>query len=153
MLARTRERVERGGIHDTDLHHACLCPMMGSTASTDGRSPASSSMSTPVTSSCDSARNCWPRRTPPGVLPNRRALYWRLQRRLKQTALFGHSPSRHQRHKYDVLTVREMGRAAGVELQTVTFFVLPLQRYKGRVVSGRRPRIGTLFLADLQRTT
>jgi hypothetical protein len=44
-----------------------------------------------------------------------------------------------------------MGNAAGLELRGVTLFALPLQRYTGAVLSGRRPRLATLFLADLQR--
>jgi 2-polyprenyl-3-methyl-5-hydroxy-6-metoxy-1,4-benzoquinol methylase len=157
MLARTRERLKRGGIHEADLRHHLL-PLPGDEL--DGLAGRAqlivmSSVIEYVDADQELLGQC-ARMLAPGAhllasFPNRRALYWRLQRTLKQTALFADSASRHQRHQYDVLTVREMGRAAGLELQTVTFFALPLQRYAGRLVSARRPRIATLFLADLQR--
>jgi 2-polyprenyl-3-methyl-5-hydroxy-6-metoxy-1,4-benzoquinol methylase len=159
MLARTRERLGRAGIHDTDLRHHLL-PLPEDVV--DGLSGQAqvitmSSVIEYVDADQELLRQCARLLAPGGHLlasfPNRRALYWLLHRWLKQTPLFARSASRHQRHQYDVLTVREMGRPAGMELRTVTFFALPLQRYTGRLVSGRRPRIATLFLADLQRTT
>jgi predicted SAM-dependent methyltransferase len=85
--------------------------------------------------------------------PNSRSLYWRLQSLLRRTALFTRSDSRHQRHQYDARTVRDLSHAAGVELRGITFFALPLQRYTARLVTGRRPRLATLFLADLERAS
>ena len=70
---------------------------------------------------------------------------------LKGTPLFAHSASRHQRHQYDPPMVRAMARTAGLEVRSVTLFALPLQRYTEGVLPGRRPRLATLFLADLQR--
>ncbi len=83
--------------------------------------------------------------------PNRRSVFWRLQRALKRTPLFAASASRHQRHQYNPGTVREMARAAELEMRGITFFALPFQRYTDGVLPKRRPRLATLFLADLQR--
>jgi 2-polyprenyl-3-methyl-5-hydroxy-6-metoxy-1,4-benzoquinol methylase len=159
MLARTRERLERGGIHDADLRHHLLPLPDDVVDGLAGRAQliVMSSVIEYVDADQELLRQCARLLAPGGHLlasfPNREAVYWRLQHRLKQTRLFARSASRHQRHQYDVRSVREMGRAAGLELQTVTFFALPLQRYTGRLVSGRRPRVATLFLAHLQRTT
>jgi SAM-dependent methyltransferase len=159
MLARTRERLERGGIREAELRHHLLPLPDDVLDALAGRAQliVMSSVIEYVDADQELLRQC-ARLLAPGAhllasFPNRRALYWRLQRTLKQTALFAHSASRHQRHQYDAVTVQEMGRAAGLELQAVTFFALPLQRYTGRLVSARRPRIATLFLADLQRPT
>jgi 2-polyprenyl-3-methyl-5-hydroxy-6-metoxy-1,4-benzoquinol methylase len=158
MLARTRERLERD-VHDADLRHQVLPLPDDVVAGLAGQAQliTMSSVIEYIDGDHELLRQCARMLAPGGHLlasfPNRQAVYWRLQRRLKQTPLFARSASRHQRHQYDVRSVREMGRAAGLELQTVAFFALPLQRYTGRLVSGRRPRVATLFLADLQRTT
>jgi 2-polyprenyl-3-methyl-5-hydroxy-6-metoxy-1,4-benzoquinol methylase len=157
MLARTRERLERAGVHDANLRH-CLLPLPDDVVERLAGQADLITMSSVieyVDADDELLRQCARLLAPGGHLlasfPNRRALYWRLQRVLKPTPLFAGSASRHQRHQYDVETVRQMGRAAGLELRAVTFFALPLQRYTARLVSGRRPRLATLFLADLQR--
>jgi 2-polyprenyl-6-hydroxyphenyl methylase/3-demethylubiquinone-9 3-methyltransferase len=83
--------------------------------------------------------------------PNRRSLYWRVQRRIGRTALFARSDSRYQRHQYDPVRVGELAQAAGLHSREITYFALPLQRFSERILRGRRPRLATLFLADLQR--
>jgi SAM-dependent methyltransferase len=42
--------------------------------------------------------------------PNRRSVYWRLQRALKSTPPFAPSASRHQRHQHDPGTMRDVAR-------------------------------------------
>jgi 2-polyprenyl-3-methyl-5-hydroxy-6-metoxy-1,4-benzoquinol methylase len=159
MLARTGERLERAGVHDADLRH-CALPLPDDVVDRLAGQADLITMSSVVEyvdADDELLGQCAKLLAPGGHLlasfPNRRALYWRLQRLMKQTPLFAGSASRHQRHQYDVETVQEMGHAAGLELRAVTFFALPLQRYTGWLVSGRRPRLATLFLADLQRTT
>ncbi len=83
--------------------------------------------------------------------PNRRSLYWGVQRRLRRTPLFTRSDSRYQRHQYDPVIVGELARAAGLYVREITYFALPLQRFSRRILRRRRPRLATLFLADLQR--
>ena len=89
--------------------------------------------------------------------PNRRSVYWRLQRGLKRTPLFAASASRHQRHQYDPGTVRKMAMTAGLELRGITFFALPLQRYTAGLLPGpaaagdtvsRRPSAGRVIARD-----
>jgi hypothetical protein len=80
-------------------------------------------------------------------------LYWRVQRRLKRTPLFARSDSRYQRHQYDPAIVGELAQAAGLHVREITYFALPLQRFSERILRVRRPRLATLFLADLQRSS
>jgi hypothetical protein len=102
MLVRTRERLERAGFHDVDLWHHAL-PLGDDTVERLAWQArlitmrASSSTSRRTTCSCVNARL----RGPGGHLlvsfPNRRAVYWRLQRALNRTPLFAGSMSRYQK--------------------------------------------------------
>jgi 2-polyprenyl-3-methyl-5-hydroxy-6-metoxy-1,4-benzoquinol methylase len=157
MLARTRERLEQHGVADADLrrHTLPLPGMVVEELAGQARLIVMSSVIEYLEDDGEMLRQCARLLEPGGHLlasfPNRRSVYWCLQRVLKRTPLFAHSASRHQRHQYGPETVRAMGNAAGLELRGVTLFALPLQRYTGAVLPGRRPRLATLFLADLQR--
>jgi len=157
MLARTRERLRGQGIADTDLRRQLL-PLpreivveLAGTASV----VVMSSVIEYIERDEEVLRQCGQLLAPGGHVlasfPNRRSVYWRAQRAFKRTPLFAGSASRHQRRQYDPPRVRTMARAAGLDLVGVTFYALPLQRHTGRFVSGRRPRLATLFLADLSR--
>ena len=157
MLARTRARLEHHGVSGADLRRHTL-PLPGDVVDELAGQAQLIVMSSVIEYLEDDAqmlRQCTRLLAPGGHLlasfPNRRSVYWRLQRVLKRTPLFARSASRHQRHQYDPAMVRGMAQAAGLELRGVTLFALPLQRYTERVLPARRPRLATLFLADLQR--
>jgi SAM-dependent methyltransferase len=157
MLARTRERLYQHGIAGADLRRHTL-PLPASLVE-DLAGQAQLILMSSVIEYIDPddevLRQCARLLTTGGHLlasfPNRRSVYWRLQRMLKRTPLFARSASRHQRHQYDVGTVQRMARSAGLDLRGSTYFALPLQRYTDGVLPPRRPRLATLFLADLQR--
>jgi 2-polyprenyl-3-methyl-5-hydroxy-6-metoxy-1,4-benzoquinol methylase len=157
MLARTRERLQEHGIADADLRRHTL-PLPASVVEElagQAQLIVMSSVIEYLEGDEEMLRQCERLLAPGGHLlasfPNRRSLYWRLQRVLKGTPLFAGSASRHQRHQYDPPMVQAMAHTAGLELRGATFFALPLQRYTGAVLPGRRPRLATLFLVDLQR--
>jgi SAM-dependent methyltransferase len=157
MLARTRERLECAGLEGADVRPYVL-PLPGH-AVDDLAGTAQlivmSSVIEYVDDDQELLRQCRQLLAPGGHLlasfPNRRSLYWAAQRGLKRTPLFAGSASRHQRHQYDPATVRELGRRAGLELRDIAFFAVPLQRFTHALVTKRRPRLATLFLADLRR--
>ena len=157
MLARTRERLEQHGIVDADLrrHTLPLPSQLVEDLTWQAQLIVMSSVIEYLEGDAEMLRQCGRLLAPGGHLlasfPNRRSLYWRAQRALKGTPLFARSASRHQRHQYDPGMVRAMARDAGLELRDITLFALPLQRYTAGVLPGRRPRLATLFLADLQR--
>jgi 2-polyprenyl-3-methyl-5-hydroxy-6-metoxy-1,4-benzoquinol methylase len=158
MLARTRERLEQHGIPDVDVRRHVL-PLPADVVNEligQAHLIVMSSVIEYIEGDEEMLRQCGRLLASGGHLlasfPNRRSVYWRLERVLKRTPLFAGSPSRHQRHQYDPATVREMARTADLQLRGITFFALPLQRYTDGVLSGRRPRLATMFLADLQRT-
>ena len=156
MLARTRERLERHGVA-ADLRRLPLPLPPDLVEDLSGRAQliVMSSVIEYIEADGEMLRQCARLLAPGGHVlasfPNRRSVFWRLQRALKRTPLFAASASRHQRHQYDPGTVREMARAAELEMRGITFFALPLQRYTDGVLPKRRPRLATLFLADLQR--
>ena len=158
MLARTRERLRHHGVADPDLRRHTLPLPAAVVDELAGQAQliVMSSVIEYLERDDEMLRQCARLLAPGGHLlasfPNRRSLYWRLQRVLKRTPLFGRSASRHQRHQYDPPMVEAMARAAGLQLRGVTLFALPLQRYTDGVLPGRRPRLATLFLADLQRS-
>lgn len=158
MLARTRERLQQHGVADADLRRHTLPLPAAVVDELAGQAQliVMSSVIEYLEHDDEMLRQCARLLAPGGHLlasfPNRRSVYWRLQRVLKRTPLFARSASRHQRHQYDPPMVQAMARAAGLELREVTLFALPLQRYTGAVLPGRRPRLATLFLADLQRS-
>jgi 2-polyprenyl-3-methyl-5-hydroxy-6-metoxy-1,4-benzoquinol methylase len=157
MLARTRERLQQHGVADADLrrHTLPLPARVVDELAGQAQLIVMSSVIEYLEDDGEMLRQCERLLASGGHLlasfPNRRSVYWRLQRVLKGTPLFARSASRHQRHQYDPPMVRAMARTAGVELRDVTLFALPLQRYTEGVLPGRRPRLATLFLADLQR--
>jgi SAM-dependent methyltransferase len=156
MLARTRERLERHGVA-ADLRRLPLPLPVDLVEDLAGRARliVMSSVIEYIEADGEMLRQCARLLAPGGHLlasfPNRRSVFWRLQRALRHTPLFAASASRHQRHQYDPGIVREMATAAGLEVSGITFFALPLQRYTDGVLPKRRPRLATLFLADLQR--
>jgi SAM-dependent methyltransferase len=156
MLARTRERLERHGVA-ADLRRLPLPLPLDLVEDLAGRARliVMSSVIEYIEADGEMLRQCTRLLAPGGHLlasfPNRRSVFWRLQRALKRTPLFAASASRHQRHQYNPGTVREMAAAAELEVRGITFFALPLQRYTDGVLPKRRPRLATLFLADLQR--
>jgi 2-polyprenyl-6-hydroxyphenyl methylase/3-demethylubiquinone-9 3-methyltransferase len=157
MLARTRERLEREGLPGADVRPYVLplpVPAVDDLAGT-AQLIVMSSVIEYVDDDHELLRQCRQLLTPGGHLlasfPNRRSLYWTAQRALKATPLFAGSASRHQRHQYDPAWVRQMGRNVGLELCDITFFAVPLQRFTHAFVTRRRPRLATLFLADLRR--
>ena len=156
MLARTRERLERHGVA-ADLRRLPLPLPPDLVEDLSGRAQliVMSSVIEYIEADGEMLRQCARLLAPGGHVlasfPNRRSVFWRLQRALKRTPLFAASASRHQRHQYDPGTVREMATAAELEMRGITFFALPLQRYTDGVLPKRRPRLATLFLADLQR--
>ena len=156
MLARTRERLEQHGVA-ADLRRLPLPlpPDLVEDLAGRARLIVMSSVIEYIEADEELLRQCALLLAPGGHLlasfPNRRSVFWRLQRALKRTPLFAASASRHQRHQYDTGTVREMARAAELEVRGITFYALPLQRYTDGVLPKRRPRLATLFLADLQR--
>ena len=157
MLARTRERLEQHGIADADLRRQTLPlpPALVDELAEQAQLIVMSSVIEYLEGDAEMLRQCRRLLAPGGHLlasfPNRRSVYWRAQRALKGTPLFARSASRHQRHQYDPGMVRAMARDAGLELRGVALFALPLQRYTEGVLPARRPRLATLFLADLQR--
>lgn len=157
MLARTRERLEHHGVADADLrrHTLPLPPELVAEFAGQAQLIVMSSVIEYIEDDAEMVRQCARLLAPGGHLlasfPNRRSVYWRAQRALKGTPLFARSASRHQRHQYDPPMVRAMAHDAGLELRGITLFALPLQRYTDGVLPGRRPRLATLFLADLQR--
>ena len=157
MLARTRERLEQHGIAAADLRRLTLPlpPNLVEELAGQAQLIVMSSVIEYIEGDKEMLRQCERLLAAGGHLlasfPNRRSVYWRLQRGLKRTPLFAASASRHQRHQYDPGTVRKMAMTAGLELRGITFFALPLQRYTDGVLPPRRPRLATLFLADLQR--
>ena len=157
MLARTRERLQQHGVADADLRRHTL-PLPAEVVDEfagQARLIVMSSVIEYLEHDDEMLRQCGRLLAPGGHLlasfPNRCSVYWRVQRVLKRTPLFARSASRHQRHQYDPSMVQAMAHNAGLELRGVTLFALPLQRYTGAVLPGRRPRLATLFLADLQR--
>ena len=157
MLARTRGRLEQHGIVDPDLRRETLplSPKLVQELAGQAQLIVMSSVIEYIEDDAEMLRQCAHLLAPGGHLlasfPNRRSVYWRVQRALKGTALFARSASRHQRHQYHPDMVRSMARDAGLELRDIALFALPLQRYTEGVLPGRRPRLATLFLADLQR--
>jgi 2-polyprenyl-3-methyl-5-hydroxy-6-metoxy-1,4-benzoquinol methylase len=157
MLARTRQRLQQHGVADADLRRHTLPLPAAVVDELAGRAQliVMSSVIEYLERDDEMLRQCARLLAPGGHLlasfPNRRSVYWRLQGVLKRTPLFAGSASRHQRHQYDPAMVLAMARAAGLELRGVTLFALPLQRYTESVLPGRRPRLATLFLADLRR--
>jgi len=157
MLARTRERLQRDGLAAADIRQEVL-PLSSRTVDDlagTAQLIVMSSVIEYVDDDHEVLRQCRQLLTPGGHLlvsfPNRRSLYWTAQRALKGTPLFAGSASRHQRHQYDPAWVRQMGRNVGLELCDITFFAVPLQRFTHAFVTRRRPRLATLFLADLRR--
>jgi SAM-dependent methyltransferase len=157
MLARTRERVLQHGITRTDLRRHTL-PLPDEVPEELAGQADLILMSSVIEYISDDhkvMRQCARLLRPGGHLlisfPNRQSLYWRAQRVLKHTPLFAESASRYQRRQYDAASVQVLARAAGMQVQWLTFFALPLQRYTKAISSARRPRLATLFMADLQR--
>jgi len=157
MLARTRERLQQHDIADADLrrHTLPLPAQVVQELAGQAQLVVMSSVIEYLEDDTEMLRQCGRLLAPGGHLlasfPNRRSLFWRLQRVLKGTALFARSASRHQRHQYDPAMVQAMALGAGLQLRSITLFALPLQRYTDAVLPARRPRLATLFLADLQR--
>jgi 2-polyprenyl-3-methyl-5-hydroxy-6-metoxy-1,4-benzoquinol methylase len=157
MLARTRARLERDGISGAQTRRHVLPLPARAVEDLAGTAQliVMSSVIEYVDDDGEVLRQCRQLLAPGGHLlasfPNRRSLYWAAQRALKRTPLFAGSASRHQRHQYDPATVSKMARSAGLELCDITFFAVPLQRFTHAVVTRRRPRLATLFLADLRR--
>lgn len=158
MLARTRERLQAQGVRDADLRRDLLPLPDALVDELAGRAQlvVMSSVIEYIEHDDDVLRQCARLLAPGGHLlasfPNRRSVYWRAQRALKRTPLFAASASRHQYHQYDAARVEAMARSAGLKLEGVSYFALPLQRYTGRVLAGRGPRVATLFLAELSRS-
>jgi SAM-dependent methyltransferase len=157
MLARTRERLEQHGIAAADLRRLPLPlpPRLVDDLAEEAQLILMSSVIEYIEDDGEMLRQCARLLAAGGHLlasfPNRRSIYWRLQRVLKRTPLFAASASRHQQHQYDPGTVRDMARTAGLELRGARSFALPLQRYTAGVLPRGRPRLATMFLADLQR--
>jgi 2-polyprenyl-3-methyl-5-hydroxy-6-metoxy-1,4-benzoquinol methylase len=156
MLARTRERLEQHGVA-ADLRRLSLPLPADIVEDLAGRARliVMSSVIEYIEADGEVLRQCARLLVPGGHLlasfPNRRSVFWRLQRALRHTPLFAASASRHQRHQYDPGTVRDMARTAGLELRGTRSFALPLHRFTAGVLPRGRPRLATLFLADLQR--
>jgi 2-polyprenyl-3-methyl-5-hydroxy-6-metoxy-1,4-benzoquinol methylase len=159
MLSRTRQRLEQHGTGEADLrrHELPLPSDVADELAGQAKLIVMSSVIEYIEDDREMLRQAARLLAPGGHLlvsfPNRRSLYWRLQRVLKHTPLFAGSASRQQRHQYDAPIVSDMARTAGLELTTIALFALPLQRYTERVLTGRRPRLATMFLAELQRTS
>ncbi len=83
--------------------------------------------------------------------PNRHSVYWRLQRVLKETPLFRHSDSYHQRHQYAPGVVRKSAARAGLAVSDVEYYALPLQRKLPPSWHRRPPWAAMMFLATLTR--
>jgi 2-polyprenyl-3-methyl-5-hydroxy-6-metoxy-1,4-benzoquinol methylase len=157
MLSRTRDRIDQHGLGHADLrrHDLPLPTHVEEELAGQAQLIVMSSVIEYIEDDEEMLRQLGRLLAPGGHLlasfPNRRSVYWRLQRVLKRTPLFARSASRHQRHQYDSAMVSELSRLAGLELQRMILFSLPLHRYAHRVVVKRRPRVATLFLADLER--
>jgi SAM-dependent methyltransferase len=157
MLERTQRRLEQRGLPRAKLREQAL-PLPEETVerlSSQAQLILMSSVIEYIEPDAEALAQCARLLAPGGhalvSFPNRRSVYWRLQRVLKHTPLLEGSVSRHQRHQYDPGTVDQMASRAGLTLRRTTLFALPLQRLTGGLLPKRRPRLATLFLADLQR--
>ena len=84
--------------------------------------------------------------------PNRRSVYWALQRRLRKTRLFRNSDSYHQRHLYVPAEVGKLGAAAKLAVSDVQYFALPLQRKLPRSWRWRSQWLAMMFVATFSRS-
>ena len=107
MLARTRRRLEQKGIASVDLRRHTL-PLPADTVNELAGQVDLIAMSSVIEyidqDSAVLAQCARLLRSGGEALvsfPNRRSLYWRVQRPLRRTPIFAHSASRHQRHQYD----------------------------------------------------
>jgi SAM-dependent methyltransferase len=82
--------------------------------------------------------------------PNASSAYWKAQRLLRSTRLFGGSDSRLQRDQQTVVSARRLGEAAGLSFVQARPFALPLQRYFPWLGRRRPPWLATLFMCEFR---
>jgi len=95
------------------------------------------------------ARLLKPRGTALMSFPNRRALYWRVQRLIGSRGPLRGNIATVQQHQSNPERVRERASTHGLSLQSFEYFALPFQKLLDPLPLGRPAWLATLFVAVL----